>query len=355
MRHFNTPPIYNTSFEEINSEKGFIKGVSIATLGEIKGHGVWADSKFLSQIVTEGKQFGAGVKARFGHPNMSSTALGTYLGRFKNFRKSGDQAKADLFIDNSAKNSPNGNLYDYVFSMASENPDMFGASIVFVPDRTEFKKTGEKDTEGNEIEQGFARISQLLATDLVDEPAANEGLFETFSHDDLASQVTMFLDSHPEVWEIAEKQPEVMEGFMNKYNQYKERQKPKNKMDLTAITTLFTELKDGIINEIKALKTSKPEDPEKTTVEVKILDNENIQNKLKEFETKLEEFNTANEALTGENEILTASETTMKEKVTTLEKDIEEKEADIERLNGTQTDTKNVIATLLRLPKYLSN
>ena len=83
----------------MNAEEGIIKGVSIATEGEIKGHGVWADSKFLSQIVEKGKEYEKGVKARFGHPNMSSTDLGTYLGRFKNFRKEGDQAIADLYID----------------------------------------------------------------------------------------------------------------------------------------------------------------------------------------------------------------------------------------------------------------
>ena len=280
MKHFNTPPVFNTSFEEINSSEGIIKGVVIAQKGEITGHGVWADDTFLTQLVEKGKEYKAGVKARFGHPNMSSTALGTYLGRFKNYRVSNGQAIADLYIDNSAKKSPNGNLYDYIFAMASENPDMFGASIVFKPDSTEFKKTGEKDEDGKEKEIGYARISQLLATDLVDEPAATDGLFETFSHEDIACQVTEFLDAHPEVWEIADKHPEVMESFMSKYNQYKERQKQNTMGNLKE---QFESLKTWMGEKIEKLAN-----PKNDNSEVTILDNEEVQKKLNEFQTVLE-------------------------------------------------------------------
>lgn len=280
MKHLNTPPVFNTSFEEINSDEGIIKGVVIAQKGEVKGHGVWADDTFLNQIVEKGKEYKAGVKVRFGHPNMSSTALGTYLGRFKNYRISNGQAIADLYIDNSAKKSPNGNLYDYIFTMASENPDMFGASVVFKAGESEFKETDEKDSEGKTIQREYARISQLLGTDLVDEPAATNGLFETFSHEDIACQVTEFLDLHPEVWEIADKNPEVMESFMTKYNQYQQRKKQNT---MGNIKEQFESLKTWMSEKIEKLAN-----PENDNSEVTILDNEEVQKKLNEFQTALE-------------------------------------------------------------------
>ena len=342
MRHLNTPPLFNTSFEEINSKTGVIKGVAIATLGEIKGHGVWADSKFLSQIVEKGKEYEKGVKARFGHPNMSSTALGTYLGRFKNFRKSGEQALADLYIDQSSKKSPNGNLYDYIFSMASENPDMFGASIVFAPAKGEFKGTGEKDSEGNEIEREYARISQLLATDLVDEPAANDGLFETFSHDDIASQVTEFLDLHPEVWEIAEKHPEVMEGFMTKYNEYKQRKESKpTKME--NLKEQFESLKTWMSDKIEKIANPENTNSEnnKTELSVTILDEKDVQNKFTEFETLLNAESENNTILASEKETLTTDNTTLKSDKETLETEKQKLQDEVDRLKGTSTKTKD--------------
>ena len=238
---------------KISKERGVIEGVSVTTVGEAKGHGVNLDSEFVATVVEMGNEKRQGLKARYGHPNMSSTALGTFLGRFKNFRQDGDQARADLFLSNEAKDTPQGNLYDYVVGMAENEPDMFGTSIVFTPGR-EYKRDekGEKvyhpGWSADEDETGaehdarrdkwretpgplFIECAELHGCDAVDEPAANDGLFSKFSMETVAGQVTQFLDLHPQVWTAIETNPAIiealgrygdkMDGFVARYRDYR--------------------------------------------------------------------------------------------------------------------------------------
>ena len=113
---------------KVDREQGVIEGFSVNTKGEAKGHGVHLDDDFLDAVVEFGNSKRQGVKMRFGHPNMCSTALGTFLGRAKNFRRVGDIVKADAFMSNTAKETPGGDLYSYVFDIAENEPDMFGTS-----------------------------------------------------------------------------------------------------------------------------------------------------------------------------------------------------------------------------------
>jgi hypothetical protein len=94
-----------------------------------------------------GNESKAGIKARFGHPNICSTALGTYLGRYRNFRRSAGKVMADLHLDLSAARSPKGNLYDYILTLAETNPDMFGASIAFNAGDEIIKKVNDNGTK----------------------------------------------------------------------------------------------------------------------------------------------------------------------------------------------------------------
>ncbi|MEI8049651.1 MAG: hypothetical protein WCI92_19925, partial [Bacteroidota bacterium] len=130
-RYFSTPPIFSAPVTSIDRERGIIQGVTICQVGPAKGHNGFIDKAFLLQIVEDASTKSAGIKARFGHPNMCSQALGTYLGRFKNYSYSGNLVKADLCLDDTAKSTPSGDLYSYILDMAEKNPDMFGASIVF--------------------------------------------------------------------------------------------------------------------------------------------------------------------------------------------------------------------------------
>lgn len=177
MKFETSEVCFSYTLDTVNKEDGIIKGVTIAREGIAKGHGVFLDANFISDLVEMGNKKEKGVKSRFGHPNPYSDALGTYLGRFKNFRVSDKKAIADLYLDESAKISPHGNLYDYVLSMASDNPDMFGNSIVFKAGESDYRQ--ELNEAGEVIEKEYVSIVDLTASDLVDTPAATDSLFST--------------------------------------------------------------------------------------------------------------------------------------------------------------------------------
>lgn len=222
----------------LDEEAGTIFGVSVNTIGEAKGHGVWLDKSFIETVKSLGNEKSQGVKARFGHPNMCSTTLGTFIGRFKNFRieeDAPDQVKADLFLSNSAKETPHGNLHDYVIKMAREEPDMFGTSIVFTQGNTyAMSEDGRKiyTDEPQENEKLYAECKDLHACDVVDEPAANNGLFSRFSQESFAGQITEFLDLNPNVWEAVKDNKGMFEAlaqyadnfeeFVNRYQEYQQ-------------------------------------------------------------------------------------------------------------------------------------
>jgi len=104
--------------------------------------------------------------------------------------------------------------------LAESNPDMFGASIAF--------KMGEihkklETVDGQQMEKNYATILNLFAADLVDDPAATDGLFDTFHEDDFAFQVSVFLDEHPEIFALLDQKPEILKDFLSNYKQYKSR------------------------------------------------------------------------------------------------------------------------------------
>lgn len=183
----------------VDRGKDTIHGFAVISLGMAKGHNMEIDGTALDQVVALGNKHKKGVKARFGHPNMSSEALGTFLGRSKNFRRHGPIVRADLHLDQSAHETPNGDLADYVLSLAESDPESFGASIVFSGEeelRVDDKGKRLLDDDGNELPP-LARIETLAATDVVDEPAANESGFfgHQFFNDDvkLSAEATAFL------------------------------------------------------------------------------------------------------------------------------------------------------------------
>jgi len=225
---FRSTPIYTIASDKpkVDFKTGIISKVAVNTEGEAKGHGVNLDADFVKDVTRLGNTWRHGLKARFGHPNMSSTALGTYVGRLKNFETEERDGKlisfADLHLDEVAKKAPGGDLYTYVLELANSNPDQFGMSIVFTPGR-EYKI----DKDGNRVVSGtqefedlegdpFTEIIKLTACDVVDDPAANEsGLF---SETTFAGIVTNFLEENPQIYELLKKQPEIVNNFMSKYN-----------------------------------------------------------------------------------------------------------------------------------------
>ena len=235
QRYFSTPPIFSAPVTNIDRELGIIQGVTIARVGMAKGHNGFVDRTFLLQIVDNAASKPAGIKARFGHPNMCSQALGTYLGRFKNYSYSGDQVKADLHLDETSKNTPNGDLFSYVLDMAGKNPDMFGASIVFEIGESVFL---EEEVDSEKVEKEYFRLKELRATDIVDEPAATDGLFSANTFPGIATQ---FLDENPQIMDLIFSKPDsVVEFFSNYLNNSKMNLSEKIKENFASFLAAFT-------------------------------------------------------------------------------------------------------------------
>jgi hypothetical protein len=183
----------------IERQKEIIKGFAVVTKGVTFDERGEFDDISLEKIIELGNKSKIGAKSRFGHPNMSTTALGTFLGRVKKFRLDGDIVRADLHIDPTAHDTPDGDLAGYVMDLAESDPEAFGASMVISWDE-EFRKDKDgnvlKDDEGNELPP-LIRVKKLFSVDVVDDPAANKGLFGMpfFTEDvKLSGAFTSFLD-----------------------------------------------------------------------------------------------------------------------------------------------------------------
>lgn len=176
---------------------GLIEGFAVITRGEALGHGFWIDREFVAQVNTALAGARSGVKSRFTHPDLSGDGLAKGLGRVF-WRESEDEdiSRGDLHLWESSRKSPDGDLGGYVLERASEDPESFGASIAFVYDldatEAHFLAHGGKvSVDGVWDRSGFrspdplnvaglphARLFELRAVDIVDDPAANPaGLF----------------------------------------------------------------------------------------------------------------------------------------------------------------------------------
>ena len=246
-KYLSTPPIFSAPVANIDREQGIIQGVTIAQVGPAKGHDGFIDQAFLLQIVDNAVAKTAGIKARFGHPNMCSSALGTYLGRFKNYSYSGDQVKADLHLDETAKSTPSGDLFTYILNMAEKNPDMFGASIVFEIADSVFL---QEEAEGKVIDKEYFRLKELRATDIVDEPAATDGLFSArwllSGAEAFPGIATQFLDENPEILELIFSKPDSVTEFLSNYlTNSKMNLSDKLKQNFSAFLAAFTAQSPG--------------------------------------------------------------------------------------------------------------
>ncbi len=172
-----------------DSGAGLIRGVSVISRGEALGHDIWIDREFLGQTEEAINETGdGGIKSRFTHPGLSGDGLGRLVGRLKSGRVIGSQTFGDLHISETARTTPDGDLGAYVMDLADKEPDMFGTSIVYLFDEAaeaafmaeHHDKQGRFVSPDKDNQQNFphARLLELRADDLVDEPAANpEGLF----------------------------------------------------------------------------------------------------------------------------------------------------------------------------------
>lgn len=224
---FRANPEYNkASAQQIDAEKGVIYGVVLAQKGMNK-NGTYFSERFLNELKAKGDERGY-IKARFGHPTMCNNSLGSYIGRYKNFKVEDEKLFGDLYLDDITKDTNvegrGITMYDYIMRMAQSNSDMFGNSIVILANYVieEYEEDGEKkEADGHEL-------IEWTSSDLVDDPAATDSLFH--SADDLGVKITDFLDENPQIFEILEKEPKILGDFFSRYEAYLGRKNKKNNM-----------------------------------------------------------------------------------------------------------------------------
>lgn len=145
--------------QAVDRASGVIRGVSVITEGEAKGHNCYVDTRTLSQIKAACEQFTGGMKVVDRHTRGTDSVFAT-VGVLKNFRIEGTQLKADLHLLKSEENR------EKLFEMAETMPDTFGLSVAF---------SGPEETIEGKI---YSRCTEIYNAALVDVPAANpSGLF----------------------------------------------------------------------------------------------------------------------------------------------------------------------------------
>ena len=247
----------------IDEENEVLHDVQITLEGEALGHGVWLDREFCEAVAEQGNATGdVGLKVRYGHPAMCSDAIGTELGRAKNFRVvdldrtvDGQTVKAagvvaDVHLLKSAHAAPQGDIAKHVIETAKEDPGQFGQSIVFT-----YADWVVKDADGNrhsykeEVQEPFdkwceenpdasmaeaiaksnelynawkgnsadgkvyAVLGKLHGSDFTDTPAATDGIFSTGT---LAEEAETMLAEHPQIVELLEKNPKSVVEFLER-------------------------------------------------------------------------------------------------------------------------------------------
>jgi hypothetical protein len=145
-----------------------IEGVSIISVGEAKGHGLFVDATTLQEVKACAESYAGGVKVNLDH----GAGIKDIVGFCDNFRIVGDKLVADLnLLQNAEKRA-------YVLEIAEKLPDTFGISIAF---SGPVREIGGKR---------FASCTELYSADLVQTPAANPtGLFSFQAVDKISHQM----------------------------------------------------------------------------------------------------------------------------------------------------------------------
>jgi hypothetical protein len=132
-----------------------IRGASLISIGEAKGHDCFVDATTLRQVygILEQKR---DLKVKLDHESgVMSTA-----GYADNFKMSNGKILADVHIYESEPNAGR------ILEIANKKPHHLGLSLEF---------EGEDETVGGKC---YARASDVSAVALVSDPAANDSLFE---------------------------------------------------------------------------------------------------------------------------------------------------------------------------------
>jgi hypothetical protein len=179
---------------KVDRKEQAIRGMVVALSGPFKsaGRGEF-DLDALKEIVRLTKAAPNGLKSRFAHPTLSDDGIGKFLGRVRDPwiekigpRESSGELKtdevsavrADLHLDPTSRNTPNGDLGGYILDLAESDPDALSSSLVLTREeeyRIDNKGRPLKDEEGEPLPPLWRPI-RLHASDLVSEGDAVDGL-----------------------------------------------------------------------------------------------------------------------------------------------------------------------------------
>lgn len=233
-----------TAAENIDQENGILRNVVMAQVGEAKGHGFHLEQEFISDLIAYDNKHHkqSGVKARFGHPSLSDTTMGSQMGIFRNFSVDGERAVADLHLLEAAELSPsNPGMRSWMLKMAEERPDFVMSSIVFKPGAYYQRDDKSKkrycycyeeyqDEEGYKRQRWvgprkefgkvfveFGKKGEHFYTDLVEAGAATDSLFsQQFNRDKFAVRAVEFVQENADLHDFLKEHPEKLIEFAQK-------------------------------------------------------------------------------------------------------------------------------------------
>lgn len=144
------------------------------------------DEKSLRQIISLMQGNPKGTKVRLGHPTLSDDGIAKFSGRAKNPRMDsvivdGEELKAvraDLYLAESAFDTPNGNLGEYILKRAEEDSDSFASSLVLMAleewrlDNHKQRRKYEGGPNDGKDMPPLWRPTEIHASDIVDSGAA---------------------------------------------------------------------------------------------------------------------------------------------------------------------------------------
>jgi hypothetical protein len=152
----NSPTQFSAN--RVDKYAGIIRGMSVISEGEARGHDIFVDADSLKTCLAAANAQPAGVPSKAEH----GTGVFETIGVVKNFAIDGQKLRGDLHL---LKSHPR---YDSIVEMAEKMPTACGLSISF--------------SYAPEIKDGatFIRIKKLFSVDLVSDPACNPtGMFST--------------------------------------------------------------------------------------------------------------------------------------------------------------------------------
>jgi len=224
----SNPVALQFNSDQIDRDNGIIRDVIIVEAGAAKGHGVHLEESFIEHLINYDQQHfsDTGNKARFGHPSMSDSTMGTQMGYFRNFRKEEGRGIADLHLLKSADKSPTKpQMREWMLSMADEATDFVMCSIVFKPSgyyqydpedgsRVDLETSSwgrprvKFENERVYVDFNEEKGARHYYTDLVESGAATNSLYgQQFNQDKFAVRTIEWLQENPDILQFIRSNP----------------------------------------------------------------------------------------------------------------------------------------------------